>query len=108
MKINVEEINTLIKKEIEGYKAVLSEEEVGTVLDVGDGIAKIHGLNNIMAGEMVEFEDGTTGLALNLEENSVGTVILGNYLHLKEGVSVKRLKRLLSVPVGAELIGQGS
>ncbi len=106
MKINVEEISTLIKKEIEGYKSVLSEEEVGTVLDIGDGIAKIHGLNNIMAGEMIEFQDGTIGLALNLEEDAVGAVILGDYLHIKEGYSVKRLKSLLSVPVGEELVGR--
>jgi len=106
MKINVEEITTLIKKEIEGYKSVLAEEEVGSVLNIGDGIAKVHGLTNIMSGEMVEFEDGTIGLALNLEEDAVGVVILGDYLHIKEGFSVKRLKKLLSVPVGDELIGR--
>ncbi len=106
MKINVNEITSLIKKEVEGYQSVLSEEEVGTILDIGDGIAKIHGLTGVMAGEMVEFEDGTNGLALNLEEDAVGIVILGDYLHLKEGSSVKRLNRLLSVPVGEEMIGR--
>ena len=106
MKINVEEITSLIKKEVSGYQSVLEEEEVGTVLDIGDGIAKIHGLNSVMAGEMVEFQDGTVGMALNLEEDAVGTVILGDYLHIKEGHSVKRLKRLLSVPVGEELVGR--
>ena len=106
MKINVEEITSLIKKEVSGYESVLAEEEVGTVLDIGDGIAKIHGLTKIMAGEMIEFEDGTEGLALNLENDAVGAVILGDYLHIKEGFSVKRLKKLLSVPVGEELIGR--
>ncbi|MDH4128363.1 MAG: F0F1 ATP synthase subunit alpha [Spirochaetota bacterium] len=106
MKINVEEISTLIKKEISGYESVLEEEEIGTVLDIGDGIAKIHGLRKIMAGEMVEFQDGTNGLALNLEEDAVGVVILGDYLHIKEGFTVKRLKKLLSVPVGEGLIGR--
>jgi len=106
VKINVEEISTLIKKEISGYESVLEEEEIGTVLDIGDGIAKIHGLRKIMAGEMVEFQDGTNGLALNLEEDAVGVVILGDYLHIKEGFTVKRLKKLLSVPVGEGLIGR--
>jgi len=106
VKINVAEISTLIKKEVEGYKSLLSEEEVGTVLDIGDGIAKIHGLTKIMAGEMVEFENGIMGLALNLEEDAVGVVVLGDYLEIKEGFQAKRVKQLLSVPVGKELIGR--
>ncbi len=106
MKINVEELSTLIKKEVAGYESVLDEEEVGSVIDVGDGIARVHGLTKLMSAEMVEFENGTMGLALNLEEDSVGVVILGDYLEIKEGFTVKRTHRLLSVPCGPELVGR--
>lgn len=106
MKINVDEITTLIKKEVAGYESSLSEEEVGTVLNIGDGIAKIHGLTNAKAGEMLEFEGGAMGLALNLEEDSVGAVILGDYLGIKEGFTVKRTNKLMAVPVGEEMVGR--
>lgn len=106
MKINVNEISKMIQEEVSGYREELKEEEVGTVLDVGDGIAKVYGLKNVMASEMVEFENGVIGMALNLEEDSIGVVILGDYLEIEEGVQVKRLKKLLSVPVGEELLGR--
>lgn len=108
MKIRTEEIASVIKKEIESFETELDVSEVGTVLEVGDGIARIYGLSNIMAGEMVQFEDGhnTLGLALNLEEDSVGAVILGEYTQIKEGFQVKRTKRILEVPVGEALMGR--
>ncbi len=106
MKIKTEEIKSIIKKEIEGYKSALDVSEVGTVIQVGDGIARIHGLENAMSAEMLEFENGVQGMVLNLEEDSIGVAILGNYLEIKEGNSVKRLNRVLAVPVGEELLGR--
>ncbi|HRS62725.1 MAG TPA: F0F1 ATP synthase subunit alpha [Spirochaetota bacterium] len=106
MKIKTEEIKSIIKKEIEGYKSELDVSEVGTVIQVGDGIARIHGLTNAMAGEMLEFENGVQGMVLNLEEDSIGCAILGDYLAIQEGDSVKRLNRVLAVPVGEELLGR--
>ncbi len=106
MKINTEEIVSVLTKEIQNYGQDLQVDEVGTVLEVGDGIARIYGLKNCMAGEMVEFENGTTGLALNLEESSVGVVILGDYLKIREGFVVKRTGRILQVPTGEALIGR--
>ncbi len=106
MKIKTEEIKSIIKKEIEGYKSALDVSEVGTVIQVGDGIAKIHGLSNAMSGEMLEFENGVQGMVLNLEEDSIGCAILGDYLEIQEGDSVKRLNRVLAVPVGPELLGR--
>lgn len=106
MKIKTEEIKSIIKREIEGYKSELDVSEVGTVIQVGDGIARIHGLDNAMAGEMLEFQNGVQGMVLNLEEDSIGCAILGNYLEIQEGDSVKRLNRVLAVPVGDELLGR--
>lgn len=106
MKIKTEEIKSIIKKEIEGYKSQLEVSEVGTVIQVGDGIARIHGLSNAMAGEMLEFENGVQAMVLNLEEDSIGAAILGDYLKIQEGFSVKRLNRVLAVPVGEELLGR--
>ncbi len=106
MKIKTEEIKSIIKKEIEGYKSELDVSEVGTVIQVGDGIARIHGLDNAMSGEMLEFENGIQGMVLNLEEDTIGAAILGDYLELQEGFSVKRLDRVLAVPVGEELLGR--
>ena len=106
MKIKTEEIKSIIKKEIEGYKSALDVSEVGTVIQVGDGIAKIHGLSNAMSGEMLEFANGVQGMVLNLEEDSIGCAILGDYLEIQEGDSVKRLNRVLAVPVGPELLGR--
>ena len=106
MKVNTEEIVSVLKSEIENYGKDLNVDEVGTVLEIGDGIARVYGLKKVMAGEMVEFENGSMGLAFNLEENSVGIVILGDYLKIKEGFTVKRTGRILQVPVGEALIGR--
>jgi F-type H+-transporting ATPase subunit alpha len=106
MKIKAEEITSVIRREIEMFRATLDVSETGTVLEVGDGIARIYGLTNAMAGEMLEFENGIFAQVMNLEENSIGAVILGNYLDIIEGMKVKSTKRLLSVPVGNALIGR--
>ncbi|HOO72218.1 MAG TPA: F0F1 ATP synthase subunit alpha [Spirochaetota bacterium] len=106
MKIKTEEIKSIIKKQIEGYKSELDVSEVGTVVMVGDGIARIHGLSNAMAGEMLEFENGIQGMVLNLEEDSIGVAILGDYLEIQEGDSVKRLNTVLAVPVGDAMLGR--
>ena len=106
MKFNADEIASVIQAEIENYNSTVDVREVGTVLEVGDGIARIHGLSNVMAGEMVEFPNGTIGLAFNLEENSVGVIILGDYLDIEEGDEVKALGKLLSVPVGDAVMGR--
>ncbi|MCX7805889.1 MAG: F0F1 ATP synthase subunit alpha [Planctomycetota bacterium] len=106
MKIRVEEVASIIRRQIEAYEARGVVEEVGTIVEVGDGIARIHGLNNVVAGEMIEFPNGVYGLALNLEEDSVGAAILGGYLDLKEGQLVKRTGRILQVPCGRELLGR--
>ncbi len=101
-----EEITSIIKKQIEKFGFDVEVEEVGTVLEVGDGIARVHGLAKCMAMEMVEFENGEFGMAFNLEEDSVGVVILGEYIDIKEGQMVKRTGRVLDVPVGDELLGR--
>ncbi|EOX9846263.1 F0F1 ATP synthase subunit alpha [Campylobacter jejuni] len=106
MKFKADEISSIIKERIENFDLNLEIEETGKIISVADGVAKVYGLKNIMAGEMVEFENGDKGMALNLEESTVGIVILGKGEGLKEGASVKRLKKLLKVPVGEALIGR--
>ncbi|EOZ2015288.1 F0F1 ATP synthase subunit alpha [Campylobacter jejuni] len=106
MKFKADEISSIIKERIENFDLNLEIEETGKIISVADGVAKVYGLKNIMAGEMVEFENGDKGMALNLEESSVSIVILGKGEGLKEGASVKRLKKLLKVPVGEALIGR--
>ncbi|HMV35257.1 MAG TPA: F0F1 ATP synthase subunit alpha [Turneriella sp.] len=106
MKINTSEIVSVLKSEIQNYGQTLTIDEVGQVLEVGDGIARVYGLSNALAGEMLEFENGITGLAFNLEESSVGVVILGDYLKIREGMSIKRTGRILEVPTGDALIGR--
>ncbi len=106
MRINLEEISTRIREEIRSYSRNIAVDEVGTVVELGDGIARIYGMRGAMAMEMLEFETGVYGLALNLEEDSVGAVILGDYLDLHEGGKVKRTGRVLEVPVGHELKGR--
>ena len=105
-KLQADEISSIIKERIENFELNVDINETGRVVSVADGIAQVFGLNNVMAGEMVEFEDGEQGIVLNLEESSVGVVILGKGLGVKEGVSVKRLGQLLKVPVGQELVGR--
>jgi F-type H+-transporting ATPase subunit alpha len=104
--IRTDEISSIIRQEIQHFDIDLHVDEIGTVLEVGDGIARVHGLEKVMASEMVEFENGSFGLALNLEEDSVGIVIMGEYLDIREGQSVKRTGRVLSVPAGEALIGR--
>lgn len=106
MGIKAEEISSLIKQQIEGYQSELKVSEVGTVITVGDGIARAHGLDNAMAGELLEFSNGVMGMAQNLEEGNVGIVILGDYLGIKEGDEVRRTGRIMEVPVGEALIGR--
>ncbi|EAJ2423280.1 F0F1 ATP synthase subunit alpha [Campylobacter upsaliensis] len=106
MKFKADEISSIIKERIENFDLNLEIEETGKIISVADGVAKVYGLKNIMAGEMVEFENGEKGMALNLEESSVGIVVLGKGEGLKEGNSVKRLKKLLKVPVGEALVGR--
>ncbi|MEK4698480.1 F0F1 ATP synthase subunit alpha [Solibacillus sp. FSL R7-0668] len=106
MGIKAEEISSLIKQQIEGYQSELKVSEVGTVITVGDGIARAHGLDNAMAGELLEFSNGVMGMAQNLEEGNVGIVILGDYLGIKEGDEVRRTGRIMQVPTGEALIGR--
>ncbi|MCI2775143.1 F0F1 ATP synthase subunit alpha [Staphylococcus petrasii] len=106
MAIKAEEISALLRSQIENYESEMSVNDVGTVLQIGDGIALIHGLNDCMAGELVEFPNGVLGLAQNLEESNVGVVILGPYSEITEGDEVKRTGRIMEVPVGEELIGR--
>jgi len=106
MKFNSDEIASVIQKEIEQFGSQIDVREVGTVLEVGDGIARVYGLSGVMSGEMVEFPSGVIGLAFNLEEKSVGVIILGDYLSIKEGDEVRALGTLLSVPAGDAVIGR--
>jgi len=106
MSIKAEEISALIKKQIENYQAEMEVSDVGTVIQVGDGIARVHGLDNVMAGELVEFSNGVMGMAQNLEESNVGIIILGPFTGIREGDEVRRTGRIMEVPVGEELIGR--
>ena len=104
--IKADEITKILREQIENYQQTLAVEEVGTVISVGDGIARIHGLDKCMAGEMIEFPHDVFGIALNLEEDQVGAVLLGDYTEIKEGDTVKRTGKIMSVPVGDGLIGR--
>ncbi|BAI81340.1 F0F1-type ATP synthase, alpha subunit [Deferribacter desulfuricans SSM1] len=106
MQIRAEEISKIIKEQIENFEQKAEMEEIGTVLSAGDGIAKVYGLDNAMAGELVELSGGVYGIVFNLEEDNVGIVIMGEYEHIKEGDIVKRTGRIASVPVGPELVGR--
>ncbi|GAB5053353.1 F0F1 ATP synthase subunit alpha [Pediococcus ethanolidurans] len=106
MSIKSEEISALIKQQLEGYQDELNVEETGTVTYVGDGIARAHGLDNALAGELLEFSNGVYGMVQNLESNDVGIVILGSYDDIREGDTVKRTGRIMEVPVGEALIGR--
>lgn len=105
-KIRVEEVSKIISDRIKNYGKTVELQETGTVLTVGDGIARVYGLEDAMAGEMVEFSNGTRGVVLNLEEDNVGVAIFGEFKGIQEGDSVKRLKEINSVPVGEELLGR--
>jgi len=106
LSIRPEEISVLIKQQIEQYKSEMEVADVGTVITVGDGIARAHGLQNVMAGELLEFSNGVVGMAQNLEEDNVGIIILGPYTDIHEGDQVKRTGRIMEVPVGEELLGR--
>ncbi|HTF37916.1 MAG TPA: F0F1 ATP synthase subunit alpha, partial [Blastocatellia bacterium] len=104
--IRADEISKIIRQQIEGYDTSLEISEVGTVIQTGDGIAEIYGLERVMAGELLELPHEVAGIALNLEEDKVGAVLFGDYEHIKEGDEVRRTKRIMSVPVGEEIIGR--
>ena len=106
MKFKVDEISSVITEEIRNYRSQVDLAEVGRVLEVGDGIARVYGLSNVVAGEQLEFANGQFGQALNLDENSVGVVIFGEYFDIKEGSEVRRTGELLSVPCGEQMIGR--
>jgi F-type H+-transporting ATPase subunit alpha len=106
MNIKAEEISKILRDQIGNYAVDVDVAEVGTIVSIGDGIARVHGVERTMAGEMLEFPHGVFGIALNLEEESVGAVLLGEYTEIKEGDTVKRTNRIISVPVGDELIGR--
>ena len=106
MKIRAEEIASVLRKEIEQYRSKLDVADVGTIVEIGDGIARVYGLSNAMAGEMLEFEGGIMGQVMNLEEDSIGAAVFGDYLKLEEGMQVRGTQRVLEVPVGEALIGR--
>ena len=100
------EVSAILKQQLEGFKSEAELEEVGTVLTVGDGIARIYGLSNVESNEMIEFDSGVKGIVLNLEEDNVGAVLLGSSEKIKEGDTVKRLRRIASIEVGDGLLGR--
>jgi F-type H+-transporting ATPase subunit alpha len=104
--INAGEITELLRQQIENYEQKIQIDEVGTIISLGDGIARVHGLDKVMAGELIDFPHGIAGLAMNLDEDQVGAVLLGDYTVLKEGDQVKRTGRIMSVPVGEAMIGR--
>src|SRR4030081_137980 len=104
--IKADEITQLIRQQIENYESKIAVDEVGTVISLGDGIARVHGLDKVMAGELIEFPHGIAGLAMNLDEDQVGAVLLGDYTEIKEGDTVKRTGKIMSVPVGEAMIGR--
>src|SRR5262245_46031099 len=104
--IKADEITKLIREQIENYEQTVAVEEVGYVISIGDGIARIHGLEKVMSGEMLSLPHGVSGIALNLEEDQVGAVLFGEYAEVKEGDTVKRTGTIMSVPVGEAMVGR--
>src|SRR5499427_3635383 len=104
--IRADEITSILRQEIENYERAIDVTEVGSVIAVGDGIARIHGLQKVMAGELIEFPHDVAGIAMNLEEDQVGATLLGDFAEIKEGDEVRRTGRIMSVPVGDALIGR--
>src|ERR1700754_2998944 len=104
--IKADEITELLRQQIENFEQRIQVDEVGTIVTLGDGIARVHGLDKVMAGELIEFPHGVAGLAMNLDEDQVGAVLLGDYTEIKEGDSVKRTGKIMSVPVGEAMIGR--
>ena len=104
--IKADEISQLLREQIENFESRVRVDEVGTIISLGDGIARIHGLDKVMAGEMLEFPHGVGGLAMNLDEDQVGAVLMGDYTEISEGNQVKRTGKIMSVPVGDAMIGR--
>src|SRR6201995_6131737 len=104
--IKADEITELLRQQIENFEQRIQVDEVGTVISLGDGIARVHGLDKVMAGELIEFPHGVAGLAMNRDEDQVGAVLLGDFAELREGEQVKRTGKIMSVPVGEALIGR--
>ena len=104
--IKADEITKLIREQIENYESKIAVDEVGTIISLGDGIARVHGLDKVMAGELLSFPHGVAGIAMNLEEDQVGGVLLGEFTEIKEGDEVKRTGRIMSVPVGDAMVGR--
>ena len=104
--IRPDEVTDILKRQLLEFEREVDVYETGTVLQVGDGIARVHGLSNVMAGELVEFPDGVFGLAFNLEEDNVGCILFGEVTHIDEGDTVRRTQRVMDVPVGEELLGR--
>src|SRR5215469_9141951 len=98
--IKADEITRILREQIENYESKISVDEVGTVITLGDGIARLYGLDKVMAGELLEFPHNVAGIAMNLEEDQVGSVLLGDYTDVREGDEVRRTGRIMSVPVG--------
>src|SRR3954447_20970326 len=106
MEIKADEITKIIREQIEEYQGGVEISEIGSVISVGDGIARIYGLEKVMAGELLDFPHGVAGLALNLEEDQVGAVLLGEAAEIKEGDLVKRTKRIIAIPAGEAMVGR--
>ncbi|HKD86559.1 MAG TPA: F0F1 ATP synthase subunit alpha, partial [Terriglobales bacterium] len=104
--IKADEITKLIRERIDNYETKIAVDEVGSVMSVGDGIARVYGLEKVMAGELLSFPHNVAGLAMNLEEDQVGTVLLGDYTEIQEGDEVKRTGKIMSVPVGDAMVGR--
>ena len=104
--INPSEISEVLKQQLESVNSKVNFEEVGQVLEVGDGVAHVYGLDNVLANELVEFENGVKGVALNLEESNVGVILLNNVNKVTEGMSVRRTRQIASIPVGEGLLGR--
>src|ERR671931_180657 len=104
--IRADEITSILRQQIENYESKIAVDEVGTVISLGDGIARIYGLDKVMAGELLEFPHDVSGIAMNLEEDQVGAVLLGDYTEIKEGDEVRRTGRIMSVPVGEAMVGR--
>lgn len=106
MQLRPEEISAVIKEQIKNYRTKIDMDDVGTVVQIGDGIARLHGLDKCMANELLEFEGGVYAMALSLEEDSISAVMLGSSENIKEGDTVRRTGRVVSVPVGEKLLGR--
>src|SRR3954469_21108185 len=104
--IRADEITSILRHEIENYERAIDVSEVGTIMSVGDGIARVHGLDKVMAGELIEFGPGVSGIAMNLEEDQGGAVLLGEYSRIREGEEVRRTGKIMSVPVGNAMVGR--